>query len=561
MSIKKLEGELKRFLRTEEPEVICIKGKWGVGKTYSWNYFISNAVREDAVALGRYSYVSLFGLNSLNELKYAIFEGMVATSDLHKGPQESFIKQKYKLAKNNLARLFGFVYKLPVIQSRVGLSEAALFFSVRSQIVCLDDLERAGNGLRTSDVLGMISMLKEQRNCKVVLLLNEEELSQQDKTVFDKQFEKVFDIIFDFNPTALEVADIAFPDKNGIKRNLHANCITLEILNIRVIKKIEHFAFRLEELLKKDFPELLDEAMHSVTLICWCVYQPEVAPTIEFLKDYNRFGLGKRNKEQEPNDLKWLNLLTSYRFGRFSNLDQEIFAGIKAGYFNVEELMKAAGQESETQKAQDGDTQFNQAWDLYHESFDNNQEEVADAIYLGAMKALRGIHPANLDSAVNLLRNLGRAGQATELIHGYVKANPRMLDSYDENSRAFWGIRDKELLAAFKNKNETKIVEPGLLEVVLSIKENGEYDQKDVAKLTDATVEDYYGLFKTTRGDQKRMLIKAVDAFMKVQEPDDLLKIITSRCLIALKRVASENKLNYLRVSQFINLPEDIHEI
>jgi tRNA A37 threonylcarbamoyladenosine biosynthesis protein TsaE len=29
--------ELERFLESKEPEVICIRGRWGVGKTHAWN--------------------------------------------------------------------------------------------------------------------------------------------------------------------------------------------------------------------------------------------------------------------------------------------------------------------------------------------------------------------------------------------------------------------------------------------------------------------------------------------------------------------------------------------
>ena len=31
-----VKGEIERFLKSSEPEVICISGEWGVGKTYTW---------------------------------------------------------------------------------------------------------------------------------------------------------------------------------------------------------------------------------------------------------------------------------------------------------------------------------------------------------------------------------------------------------------------------------------------------------------------------------------------------------------------------------------------
>jgi hypothetical protein len=32
MSIAQIEAEIRRFLLTDAPEVLCIKGRWGVGK-------------------------------------------------------------------------------------------------------------------------------------------------------------------------------------------------------------------------------------------------------------------------------------------------------------------------------------------------------------------------------------------------------------------------------------------------------------------------------------------------------------------------------------------------
>jgi len=38
-----VKREIVRFLKSEEPEVLCIRGKWGVGKTYSWKQYLKEA--------------------------------------------------------------------------------------------------------------------------------------------------------------------------------------------------------------------------------------------------------------------------------------------------------------------------------------------------------------------------------------------------------------------------------------------------------------------------------------------------------------------------------------
>ena len=74
MSVEIIKKEIARFLNCETPEVMAIKGKWGTGKTYTWNEFLKESQQNKKIKLKTYSYVSLFGINSLDDFKYAIFE-------------------------------------------------------------------------------------------------------------------------------------------------------------------------------------------------------------------------------------------------------------------------------------------------------------------------------------------------------------------------------------------------------------------------------------------------------------------------------------------------------
>ncbi len=67
-----------------------------------------------------------------------------------------------------------------------------LFASVvNNQIVCIDDLDRRRANIRIDDILGLVTSLRDERHCNVVLLLNEEKLD--DKDIFDCHFEKTID--------------------------------------------------------------------------------------------------------------------------------------------------------------------------------------------------------------------------------------------------------------------------------------------------------------------------------------------------------------------------------
>ena len=116
------------------------------------------------------------------------------------------------------------------------------FLAVRNQITCLDDLERKGAGFSLTDALGLVSQLKEERHCKVVLLLNSNALEGDDSKAFTTYLEKVVDRSLEFAPTSHESAEIALPDGDDISKQLVAHVVTLGISNIRVIKRIEFMA-------------------------------------------------------------------------------------------------------------------------------------------------------------------------------------------------------------------------------------------------------------------------------------------------------------------------------
>jgi hypothetical protein len=64
---ERAQAEIKRFLSTEDAETLCFSGQWGVGKTYTWQTILMQAANAGEVGLKRYAYVSLFGINSLDD--------------------------------------------------------------------------------------------------------------------------------------------------------------------------------------------------------------------------------------------------------------------------------------------------------------------------------------------------------------------------------------------------------------------------------------------------------------------------------------------------------------
>lgn len=283
MSIELVKSEIRRFLSTEDPEVICISGHWGVGKTYAWKRYLSEAQAEGKIAAKRYSYVSLFGVDSLDELKYSIFENSVKSTEIGVEPSLETLRSNTAAAAERLGRKsLWFIQQNPFVKNYVGGLGPMWFLSIKETIICVDDIERRGKNLPAGEVLGLVSTLKEQKQCKVALILNEDAL-ENDVEEFRKYREKVVDISLKFEPSPEECARIALAGDTKAVKLLAENCVMFGISNIRLIKRLERIVRGIEILLAEFDEQVLRQAVQSLTLLTWSVYEPGTAPSLDYL--------------------------------------------------------------------------------------------------------------------------------------------------------------------------------------------------------------------------------------------------------------------------------------
>jgi hypothetical protein len=131
MPIGQVEAALSSFLGYPEPEVIAVKGDWGVSKTYIWQHFVARQKKVESYA--GYSYASLFGISNLAELRRAVFTNQTSIGSPLRSADTFLRKGGAALAR---------------FTSPPGLRNTELLASVfedkalRNIVICLDDLER-----------------------------------------------------------------------------------------------------------------------------------------------------------------------------------------------------------------------------------------------------------------------------------------------------------------------------------------------------------------------------------------------------------------------------------
>lgn len=551
MSIKLLAAELSRFFDSTDPEVLCITGKWGGGKTYAWNYYLRQAQVNNNIKLKRYAYVSLFGRNSLDDVRTAVVENTVTSGVAGKKPD----LRSFRAAVDELRSVGGTLSKfasfIPGAAAYVGSLNRALFLTVRDQIVCIDDLERMAPGLDMMNVLGLVSSLKEEKSCKVVIILNQDALSGESEKKFKAQLEKVADTIMTFDPTPSEAAEIGIDRTTKFQSWLSENTQALGIVNIRVIKRIETFCHRVQNIVVDNDERILKQAVHTLTLAAYCKFQPDEAPPLEFVTKYNQVTelVGPEQDNEEQNS-RFKSVLRDYNFHHLDEFDVPLIEGIERGFFDQAAVKSQADEVEKRLKLGGQNTAFEDAWRLFHDSFDNDADAVLDAMIESAKANVLAISPLNLNGTVAFLKEFGRAKQALELIRLYV-------DSREEKP-GFWDLPDHPFLNettidpdvgdAFRKKLAMVAVTPDREEILKRLGDRGAWNPEDLERLANLTEANYVDIFKRLRDGDRRKVLKGGLIFRTASNPDERMKSITRMAEGALRQIASESPMNAKRV-------------
>lgn len=564
MSIEVFKTQIERFLVSDVSEVLAIKGAWGIGKTYSWKKSLLEAKTHKKISLEKYSYISLFGINSLDALKQGIFECVISRELIGTEPNIETFKANFTAVSSSIGRkTLDTFTNLPVIRNFTSTINSLSFLSLSKTLICIDDLERRGSKLEIKDVLGLVSQLKEQKKCKVVLLLNDGEDGLDDYLKFR---EKIVDIELKFAPSASECAAIAFDTQSDVHVTLRELSEKLDIRNIRILKKIERLVNIALPFCNGYEKEIKHQFIHSLTLFTWCYFNSNrEAPTLDFVTNlgYGFYGIGE-DKAENDEQKKWTALLEKYGYLLTDELDLVLAEAVRNGYFMEDNLKLAATNKNKQVLADKSDNSFSEAWNLYHDTFANNQKDVIEAIYKSFKSNAKNITPANLNGTVNLFRDLGVHEKASELIDYYIKFRSEEIDLFNPEKHNFFGDTiDNEVLKKFEVAFSKLIKTESAKQVLERIAGKNSWNQKDEVILVSTSVDEYYNLFKSETGRHLSSYVRACLQFGQFANPSEQHIIIASRASEALKRIAAESVINRRRVKKYgisLGVLEEIKE-
>ncbi|MFO0389575.1 MAG: P-loop NTPase fold protein [Alphaproteobacteria bacterium] len=551
MSLENIKKSICNFLRSDDTGILLIRGKWGVGKTHLWNEALKECGADIKIPI---CYQSLFGITSLHEVKFGLATQLLLAEERWEpktsklGKYSDTAKSALRWTRKGTGKFGGAVEALmPAMQKALALSA---FNALDSAVICFDDLERKNPSLTMNELLGLATLLRDEKQCKVVFILNTDMLDEKDRDDLQRYKEKIVDIDLLLEPSPEECIHIAAPElqeeENAVIR---ASIQKLNISNIRIIRRI----LRQWRELKAHLPSshfhqtTINSAASSLCLFSWAYYgTAENKPDVEFLKKYQVWN-DKENADAQVQI--WRKLLEDYGYQSTDELDLEIESFVRTGFINDNLFTKADALNQGVARSA-LESEFSKAWDIYHDSFQDDVQLVLDTLFEAFKRCVIGISPGNLNGVVRLFKELSDPQRAQQMIDYYMEQRGDELELFDMNERSisFFEEPQPEVLAAFENhrlrleQSDTSTLESLIDELV---KERSLRSFKE-RRLISATVDEYYAYFKSL----SMGAYKAVRACLQYAPYNDDKKIIAVNAAKALERISAESALQARRVAQ-----------
>lgn len=240
--IDKIKEKLIQIFKDESAACTTINGKWGVGKTYFWHKFVEDNSKELNKS---FVYISLFGKDSINQITQEIILQTYKKYKMVYNFLDKFKKSNIDKIIDKFTSNFG-----SAIIGCISFFEKKDFENI---VICFDDFERLSNKLSIKDVFGLISELKEQKNCHIVMIFNADEVKFDGET--KKYKDKIIDYEFEYNPSIEDSYKILYEELKFFKSYpleyfKHHNINNIRIMR-RVVAALNDFGFLEKDL--KDF--------------------------------------------------------------------------------------------------------------------------------------------------------------------------------------------------------------------------------------------------------------------------------------------------------------------
>lgn len=535
-----------------EDDICCVSGSWGTGKTHAWKTAIQQHSTKNPVRQDKLSYISLFGVDSLDALKRSVFEEVV---DVYEKPNSSPLSKIIPVTWRKHAR---HAVNVPVLGKYAEAFTPFYFSTVSNAIICFDDIERRDKNLSLRAIFGLAVFLRDMRNCRIIFLLNPEDLSKE-KNDFKKYFEKTFDGAIRLEPTVTDCCQIAFGSEEKY-RLLSEYARQLPINNIRILKKIRRFFDAMLPHMKDLMEPVQQQVAQSCVLLTWSKFGDDAAPDFQFVIQMGSYVSSSEREGWSDDEKSHAGLIEGYGYRVTDALDSIIADYISTGHLDMEAFQKAAIFKHDEMTSTEAEIGYSMTWDLFHDSLNDNEEEVVDAL-TGSFRKNQILLGCNrLNELCRLLRDLGREDDIRSLVGDYSDARSNEEPEFwDTATYHGFDIKWDPELKMIMDQRFAEHEEPlDALRLLAAIGGENASPTNAVDKLGSISEDELYQVFKSTSPDNHRSVIRGALYFSNITNATTEQREFVDKSKNALSKIASESKINQRRLANWGIYPSKV---
>ncbi|MGY4877364.1 P-loop NTPase fold protein [Vreelandella aquamarina] len=560
-----LNQSLTQFLSSSD-SVAVIKGPWGVGKTHYWESYISGK-QDELGTFNAYSYISLFGKTNLAELRKSIFhsakplrtDGQIEAEIDRQLESSNILLSKLpwlRQTKSKLPWINNFTKharNLPFITKYAGALESIEYSLVSGYLVCIDDIERKGSALKMRELMGLVDELAVRKNCKVVLIFNNDSLDPgEDREQYEAYREKVVDIELTHNPSIEHNLSLVVESTSEAYEPIRAVCIALEIRNIRVIKKIASVLARFGSLIPTEYPKIYQSFVTHVSVLCWGYYIRDKDLSFESLCEQitnNSWmaSLFDKDNAKSPAETKYRTLASGLQLSPF-DLDEFVIQYLRSGLVEEGEVtskVEALIHQAENNQAS---SRLSDAWALYSESFDDNLDEFLRNLRKTLTEEILHISLSDFGSAIAIMEEFGQ--DVADLVESYIEKHTETLANVDPHHPfVFNHVKNSAIKNKIEELRESNRVR-SIDEIALKIALERAWNPEDIDYLASLDSHDYKAWMKSSPDDLVTKVRSGLLTFrnMRSSSNEEQYQKVSEAVITALKEIASENEFNRRRI-------------
>ncbi len=495
--LENTQSDLLDAIADPNNNVVALVGRWGVGKTFLWEKTRREHGKRLQTIRPNYAYVSLFGLSNTEAVRDALFSqfASITIEDASRGQKSKNALAPYIDQIQKVTSKLGGLWKV----GAEGVSAAIQLMKlncIRDMVVCFDDFERVANDLKAVQIMGLINELTTQRNCKVLLILNDEKLGGN-REDFEEYQEKVIDKTVRFEPPYSHALEVAVPEP-GLRALMEPYVKQLGCQNIRVVRRMYS---TIQEVARRTELPIDAKTPGTISAICLLIYCHLVrGKNIPSIEDVLKIENVPFSTPSDPQTDMAAAFLRGQNWAVVEKQDRLIGDLISQGKSNWSELKdEIIAHSTETDRGRK-EQENRELWREWRSRFRSNAESSAFAtkIMETISRNMSVVNAREIDEICYLLKSIRNEEGASTLLEAWKEEHRSHPEAFDLSGIEIFGrLKNEDFRQYLATQPSTgPQSQRSIAEILTSIQLNSSWGGEDFRLLTISTISQYAESFR-----------------------------------------------------------------